>query len=325
MMTLALHSVRGERRLLREEGDTRHEQNGMQESGSHVTVLASEAVNLLSLRDGDTVIDATAGQGGHSVAMLERARISLIALDADPRAIAFTKARIAAIGKKAQVVESNFADIESVLNTVQVRKIDKVLFDLGWNKSQLSDGRGLSFQVNEPLSMSYGPVPASGFIASEILNHWNEKAIANVLFGYGEETYARKIARAVVAARDIKPFATTNDLIEVLEDVLPVAYKRRRLHFATKTFQALRIAVNDELGVVERGISAAWAHLTPGGRIAVITFHSIEDRVVKHLFAAYAKEGAIKVTKKPVVPSSEEVRVNPSARSAKLRAIEKSL
>jgi 16S rRNA (cytosine1402-N4)-methyltransferase len=257
------------------------------------------------------VVDATYGRGGHSKAMKAAAKIKLIALDADPAA-------------DAKVINANFADLDAVLKKLEVQKIDKVLFDLGWNMTQLASGRGFSFLVDEPLNMSYGPAPRSGFTAAEALNTWSEKALADAFFGYGEERYARRIARAVVERRAVQPFATTIEFVETIKDAVPAAYRRGRLHPATRSFQALRIAVNDELGAIEQGLAAAWKHLAPGGRIVAITFHSIEDRRVKQRFASWAKAGAGKlVVKKPLIASLAEVKQNPPSRSAKMRAIEK--
>jgi 16S rRNA (cytosine1402-N4)-methyltransferase len=171
--------------------------------------------------------------------------------------------------------------------------------------------------------MSYGEKPRSGFTASEILNNWDEKVLADVLYGYGEERYARRIAKAIVESRAIKAFETTLELVEVIRDAVPGAYRHGRLNPATKSFQALRVAVNDELGVIEEGLKAAWSILAPGGRIVVITFHSIEDRLVKKRFAEWAKHGARLVIKKPLTASRAEITSNTSARSAKMRAIEK--
>jgi 16S rRNA (cytosine1402-N4)-methyltransferase len=171
--------------------------------------------------------------------------------------------------------------------------------------------------------MSYGPEPASGFFARDVLNRWSETAIADVLFGYGGERYARRIAKAVVERRKFAPFTTTFELVELVRDAVPAGYRHGKLHCATRTFQALRIAVNDELRVLESGLKAAWEHLSCNGRIAVITFHSIEDRIVKQRFAAYAKAGGRVLFKKPQTPSRAEIISNPAARSAKLRAIEK--
>lgn len=284
--------------------------------GIHTSVLMKEVMHILSPKKSDHVLDATAGQGGHTV-LLSRASTQVIALDADPEAVAAAQKRAPGV----KVLEANFADIDKVLG---VRKVDKVLFDLGWNRGQLTAARGFSFMSDEPLNMSYGPVPRSGFVAADILNTWSEKALADVLFGYGEERYARRIARAIVERRTLLPFKTTIELVEVVKDAVPHGYRHGRLHPATRTFQALRIAVNDELKALEEGLMQAWRHLACQGRIAVITFHSIEDRIVKNIFKKITATGhAHLLVKKPITPTREEILKNPSARSAKLRAIEK--
>lgn len=303
MTSRTLTPVRVQGRLRREEGGLLREQ----ESG-HVSVMLDEVLQGLEVQDGEVVVDATYGLGGHSAALKAEANIHLIAIDADP---------------KAGVIEANFGDLDTVLKKEKITQVDKVLFDLGWNSTQLVSGRGFSFLHDEVLNMSYGKKPASGFTASEIVNTWDEETLANVFYGYGEEKYSRRIAKAIVERRALQPIKTTIELEEIVRDAVPAAYRKGRLHPATRTFQALRMATNDELGVTERGLASAWAHLACGGRIAVITFHSIEDRLVKRLFAAYAKEGGKLVYKKPVAPSRAEIIRNPRARSAKLRVIEK--
>lgn len=279
----------------------------------HVSVMPREALAALAVQDKEIVVDATYGQGGHSKLLKKEARIKLVCLDADPAA---------------GVINANFGDLGRVAEDLGITEINKVLFDLGWNRGQLSSGRGFSFMADEPLNMSYGEAPRSGFTAAEMLNTFSEKALADVFFGYGEERYARRIAAAVAKRREEKPFETTLELVETINDAVPAAYRRGRIHPATRTFQALRIAVNDELGAIEQGVGAAWALLACGGRIAVITFHSIEDRLVKRLFAGLSKKegdghrGRL-LYKKPLVPSQAEVKANPASRSAKLRAIEK--
>lgn len=308
--TSALPPVRASRHSRREEGDTARERTA-EHKVEHTSVLLAEAVAALAPRGGEVVVDATYGRGGHSRALKAAAKIKLIALDADPSA-------------GSGVVEANFGDLRTVLERLGVERVDKVLFDLGWNLTQLSSGRGFSFMRDEPLNMSYGRTPRSGFTAAEALNEWSEQVLADVFFGYGEERYARRIAKAVVERRTLQLFETTLELVEVVRDAVPAAYRRGRLHPATKTFQALRIAVNDELGALEQGLLASWEALACGGRIAVISFHSVEDRMVKRAFAARVKAGEGKlIYKKPVVPSAAERAGNPSARSAKLRAIEK--
>lgn len=281
--------------------------------------MAAEVLRLLAPKKGEIVVDATAGQGGHTK-MLAKTGAEVLALDADPEAVALAQKN----APKARVINANFASLEQVLHHEKIAKIDKALFDLGWNRGQLTQGKGFSFLQDEPLNMSYAPTPLSGFTAGEVLNSWSEKAIADMLYGYGEERYARKIARAIVARREQKPIETTIELVEIIRDAVPPSYRHGRLHCATRSFQALRIAVNDELMALERGIKAAWKHLECNGRIAVITFHSIEDRVVKRLFADLVKKSEGKlIVKKPLTASRAEVAQNRSARSAKLRVIEK--
>lgn len=268
-----------------------------------------EVLEQLAPERGEIVVDATFGAGGHSAAIQKAAKVRLITIDADPAAGAG--------------IVANFADISEVLLRLGIKKIDKVLFDLGWRREQLVSGRGFSLLHDEPLSMSYGPAPRSGFTAAEIVNTWKESAIADALFGYGEERYARRIARAIAERRAIAPIGTTLELVELVRDAVPAAYRHRPLNPATKTFQALRIAVNDEIGVIEKGLRAAWRALACGGRIVVISFHSVEDRLVKNLFREFVKDEGALLVKKPIVPGRTEVRENPSARSAKLRTIEK--
>ncbi len=321
-MTNSLTPVRVQHHLSREEdGNVREQMSKSAAKGAHphVSVLQKEVVELLAPKKGEVVVDATYGAGGHSKALAAEAKIQLISIDAD---------KVVVAANEGKVIEGNFSNLDSILKKEGVSKIDKIVFDLGWNKGQLADGRGFSFMSDEPLNMSYGSKPASGFTAAEVVNTWSEKVLADVFFGYGEERYARRIAKAIVERRALKPIETTIELVEIIRDAVPAAYRHGRINPATRSFQALRIAVNDELKAVEKGIASAWKHLNVGGRVAVITFHSIEDRVVKRAFAELAKktngrqEGKL-IVKKPVVPSKAEMSRNPSARSAKLRVIEK--
>lgn len=321
-MTHALTSIRVKRHPFREEDGSEREWNSGQVK-KHESVLVDEVLTILKPEEGEFALDATAGQGGHSEALLKEAHINLIALDADSSAVEATKERLKRFGERVQVIESNFSQIDSALKGAGVKEINLALFDLGWRSEQLSQGKGFSFLRDEPLNMSYGEKPASGFTASEALNSWTEKAIADVIFGYGEERYARRIAKAAVERREIAPIKTTIEFVEIIRDSVPGHYRHGKLHFATRSFQALRVAVNDELQSIEKGVMAAWKHLAPGGRIAVISFHSVEDRVVKRLFAALAKKGGTLIVKKPLTASKAEITRNPSARSAKLRGITK--
>lgn len=290
----------------------------------HKSVLLDEALMGLDIAPGDTVVDATVGGAGHFKAILERLDGNgvLVGIDADQGAI--ERGEKAAEGARPAVhlVEDNFRNLGPVLDTLGIRTIDKALFDLGWSAYHLSAGRGFSFRADEPLHMTYG-APVKGKTAADMVNTASEEALADLLFSLGEERFARQIARGIVARREIAPITTTGELVSVIEASTPGWYQHRRIHPATKTFQALRIAVNDELGALRDGLGAAIERLTPGGRIAVITFHSIEDRIVKTMLRDAAHEGKGTVlTKKPIAPSSFELRENPRARSAKLRVFE---
>jgi 16S rRNA (cytosine1402-N4)-methyltransferase len=325
MTTRLLSSARVQGRLHREEDAHLHEAaQGHAGAQKHESVLTAEVLHNLDVKSGEVVLDATAGQGGHSFAILSHCpEARVIALDADPAAVEMATKRLAKFKTSASVVESNFEHLEKALRKEGIKEVNKALFDLGWNSGQLDGGKGFSFQVDEELNMSYGKKPASGFTAQEVLNEWEEKTLADVLYGYGEERYARRIAKAIVERRKLVPIKTTIELSELVRDAVPPAYRHGRIHPATKTFQALRIAVNDELGVIERGLEAAWKHLAHGGRIAVISFHSTEDRVVKQQFLKLVKHGGKLITKKPIAPGRSEISSNPRARSAKLRVIEK--
>jgi 16S rRNA (cytosine1402-N4)-methyltransferase len=223
------------------------------------------------------------------------------------------------------LVNDNFQHITEIVRSLHISEVDGIIADLGWRMEQFTDsGKGFSFLQDEPLQMTFGEPESYPFTAHDIVNDWDETSIANVLYGYGEERYARRIASTIVRHRRIQPIITTTQLVEIIKESVPKAYVHRKTHPATKTFQALRIAVNDELGVLERFIQAASSLITVGGRVAIITFHSIEDRIVKHAFRELAKTGHFQlVTKKPIETTPEEKHANPRSRSAKLRIISK--
>ncbi len=292
----------------------------------HESVLLSEAVEALEVSPSDVVVDATIGGAGHFASLLGKLDTSgtLIGIDADADAI--ERAKEAGRGARAKVVlvHDNFRNLETILETAKVETIDKALFDLGWSSFHLTAGRGFSFRAEEPLHMTYGS-PEEGTTAADMVNDLSETSLADLIFTLGEEHFSRGIARSIVAARSVEPILTTGQLVAAIEAGVPGWYKKRRIHAATKTFQALRIAVNDELGALREGLAAAIAKLSDGGRVAVITFHSIEDRIVKSMLrdAAHAGQGTV-ITKKPIIPTSDESTRNPRARSAKLRVFERS-
>jgi 16S rRNA (cytosine1402-N4)-methyltransferase len=296
----------------------------------HDTVLLAEAVESLSVKPTDTVVDATLGGAGHFALLLSKlnAKGKLIGIDADHSAIARAEAHLATLPEatrpKVILIEDNFNNLASILAQTGLESPDKVLFDLGWSGFQLSTGRGFSFRADEPLLMTYGDPEKAETTAGDLVNHLSEVSLADMIFALGEERFARGIARSIIARREEHPILTTFALVEAIEAGVPGWYRHRRLHPATKTFQALRIAVNDELGALRNGLAAAITALSPGGRVAVITFHSIEDRIVKSMLrdAAYAGQGIL-VCKKPIIASLAELTRNPRARSAKLRVFER--
>lgn len=322
----------------------------------HEAVLLHEAVDMLDVRENDIVVDATLGGGGHAREIAKRLGRGgfFIGFDLDSDAIDRAKsegilnssertcdraeAGLADSEPRVTLINANFRDLFQELERRDVRAIDKALFDLGWSSDQLEAGRGFSFLRDEPLHMTYrkparqgdsgrsGGDAAGKYIltAADIVNEWEESSLADIIFGWGEERYARRIAKKIVECREVTPIHTSKELADIIRDAVPTAYARGRIHPATRTFQAIRIAVNDEMGALQRGIRSAWELLRPGGRIAVITFHSIEDRAVKRLFVEFEKKlGGVRLTKKPLTPTDAEITRNPRARSAKLRVIQK--
>ena len=298
------------------------------QSSGHRTVLLHEAIEQLGIKSGDIVVDATLGGAGHATAIAESLGKggALIGMDLDQEAIERAKIALEKFSKpKIHLATANFRNLSSELAKLGVTKIDKALFDLGWSGYQLEAGRGFSFLKDEPLLMTYSANPSeSTLTAAMIVNEWAEESIADIIFGWGEERYSRRIAKRIIESRAKSPIRTSLQLAEIIRGAVPPAYRHGRIHPATRTFQALRIAVNDELGALKEGLAGAWANLSQGGRIAVITFHSIEDREVKRLFVKWEKMGEGKrITRSPIRPSAEEIKVNPRSRSAKLRVVEK--
>jgi len=224
--------------------------------------------------------------------------------------------------------KNNFRNLDKVLEKVGIKKVNAILFDLGFSSNQMNkSGRGFSFQKDEPLLMTFKENPTEeDLTAREIVNNWEENSIADILYGYGEEKFSRQIARKIVEIRKEKQIETTTDLVKIIEKTIPNWYKHKKIHFATKTFQALRITVNDEIDALKEGLNKALNILRKEGRVAVISFHSIEDRIVKQFFRNKKEEGvgAI-ITKKPIISNRDEILKNPRSRSAKLRIFQKVL
>lgn len=292
----------------------------------HTTVLLPEAVDGLVLSPSATVVDATFGSGGHAHAIVQQLDETgtYIGIDADKTAL--DRSKLGDVAPHIHLVNDNFRHITQILGSLQIEKVDAILADLGWRMEQFADGeKGFSFQHEGPLHMTFGDPESYPFTAMDIVNEWDEHVIADILYGYAQERFSRRIAKAIVAARTHQSIKTTTELVNIINRAYPAVAKRGKIHPATRSFQALRIAVNDELGVLETFLKDGFAHLVPGGRMAIITFHSIEDRVVKHSFRELKEAGLATLTpKKPIVPSEEEQKQNPRARSAKLRIITKS-
>ncbi len=290
----------------------------------HTTVLLDEAVGGLSLQKGDVAIDATVGTGGHAekIVKIIGKKGQLLALDADPSSIALSRERLSDAPAKILFVQGNFRNLKKIAQEAGIESAEGIVFDLGWHTEQLAAGRGLSFNADEPLLMTLS-LPA-GITAKDIIRNWEEEDIATLLREYGEERFAGRIARVIVETRKRHSIETSKQLADTVSSAVPGFYRRGRLHPATRTFQALRIAVNDELNALKEGLADALSLLSAGGRIAVISFHSLEDRIVKHAFRqAEDEERGHRVTKKPIVPTAEERAKNPRARSAKLRIFQK--
>lgn len=308
----------------------------------HVPVMVDQVVEILQPAQGQTFVDCTVGGGGHAEALLSRLLPGgrLIGIDRDPRTLETARRNLAPYGDAAVLVQGNFRDLAAILARHGVARVHGILFDLGVSSFQLDEAeRGFTYRTDAPLDMRMDP--RDPVTAADLVNRLSAPELARIIREYGEERWAGRIAAAIVEARARQPFVTTGQLAEAVKEAIPAAARRRGPHPARRTFQALRIAVNDELGALREGLVAAVDALLPGGRVAVISFHSLEDRIVKHHFADEARGctcppgvaacqcgGSPKIkilTRKPVLPEEAEVRANPRARSAKLRAAERVL
>lgn len=311
----------------------------MEKDYGHRPVLLAECLEALDIKPGGTYVDGTLGRAGHARAVLERLEGGrLIGIDRDRTAIEAARERLAPFGDRFTAVHGDFRDLEAILRTLGVERVDGMLFDLGVSSPQLDDkARGFSYQADAPLDMRMDQT--ASFTARELVNIYSYEALRDILWRYGEERYAGPIAGAICRRRADKPIETTLELADIIRSAMPAKALREKQHPAKRSFQAIRIAVNDELGELEHLLKAAPAHLKPGGRLAVITFHSLEDRIVKTALAQLARGCTCPpdfpvcvcgktpqmrlLHRKPTLPSPQEVEENPRARSAKLRAAEK--
>ncbi|HEY8550149.1 MAG TPA: 16S rRNA (cytosine(1402)-N(4))-methyltransferase RsmH [Vicinamibacterales bacterium] len=288
---------------------------------AHVPVMVAEALAWLAPARGGLFVDCTVGLGGHTRALLEAGATRVIGFDRDREALAEAETALAIFGSRVELVHADYRDLEAVLDARGIGEVDGMLADLGVSSLQLDSGeRGFSFRADAPLDMRMDR--SQGRTAADLVREATESELADAIFGYGEERYSRRIARAIVRAREEGAIATTGQLAEIVRRAVP-RRGYQRIDPATRTFQALRIWVNRELEGLDRFLERAAGRLRPGAALVVITFHSLEDRIVKHTLRALARErGLVTVlTPKPMVASEAEVAANPRARSAKLRAV----
>ena len=305
----------------------------------HVSVLLQECIENLNIRPDGIYLDGTLGLGGHSYEIASRlTKGRLICIDRDPSAIERAGARLSPFADRVTLVHGNFSDAAAILDELGIPGADGMLFDLGMSSPQLDEAqRGFSYMQDAPLDMRMDS--SAALTAYEVVNSWSEERLNRILWDYGEERYARRITAAILAARAKKPIESTLELVELIRGAMPAAALREKQHPAKRSFQAIRIAVNDELGEVERMMDTAPDKLNSGGRLCVISFHSLEDRIVKSGIArrengcTCPREAPIctcgfvqtlrSVSRKPILPSAEEIEINPRSRSAKLRVAER--
>ncbi len=295
------------------------------EDFEHESVMPREIVELLVTNHQGTYVDATLGGAGHTRRLLDTyPGIRMIGIDQDDQALAFARERLAVYGARVQVIKGNFRYLKSLLASIGVNQVEGVVFDLGVSSPQLDRAsRGFSYQQEDaPLDMRMDAEnPVTAF---RLINTKSDKEIAEAIRTWGEERWASRIAEFIVTARQREPIRTSGQLVEIIRAAIPASARRQGGHPARRTFQALRIWVNDEMGALADGLEEAWQGLTPGGRIAVIAFHSLEDRIVKHRFRDWQHEHVARlITKHPLTADAAELDGNPRARSAKLRVVEK--
>ena len=306
----------------------------------HVPVLLEEAVERLNVKPGQTYVDCTVGTGGHAARILEESSPDgrLIAVDRDGQALGIAREKLRSFGGRVVFFNRRFGELASILEESGAGRPAGFLFDLGVSLLQIEDpDRGFSYRLNGPLDMRMNQSDA--FTAYEVVNEYSERKLTEIISEYGEENWANRIAKFIVEARSNKPIETTFELVEIIKNAIPAAARKDGPHPAKRTFQAIRIEVNNELRIIEQTIEDAVKHLNKGGRIAIITFHSLEDRIVKNAYKKLAQgctcppefpvcvcggKPKVKIiTKKPILPSDDEIEGNPRARSAKLRVAEK--
>ena len=288
----------------------------------HIPVLKKELLEILDPEPNQNFIDCTIGNAGHSLAILERTKPGgkILGIDQDPKQIENCKLQIKNFKERVILVCDNFVNLKEIVKKYDFKNVKGILFDLGLSSWHLEkSGRGFTFQKDEPIDMRYNK--NSELTAEKILNEWPEKEIEKILKEYGQERFAKRISKKIIEEKKVSPIKTTFRLVKITREATPSWYHHKKIHFATRTFQALRIAVNDELGNLKKVFPQALEILERNGKLVVISFHSLEDRIVKNFFKENSKRGLLKIiTKKPIRPSTEEIKSNPRSRSARLRS-----
>ncbi|MCA9353070.1 16S rRNA (cytosine(1402)-N(4))-methyltransferase RsmH [Patescibacteria group bacterium] len=294
----------------------------------HIPVLMNEVIESLDIQSNDIIIDGTINGGGHAQAIAERLGNDgmLIGIDQDRNGLTHSKERLRNVKPKIELVHGNTRNLDGMLDAIGIQTYDKLFLDLGWSSNQFEDPlRGFSFKHDGPLTMTLSDDPNQvPFTAYDVVNEWSEESLVDILIGYGEERFARRIARAIIDARTAGSITGTLKLAEIIQNAIPKRFQNGPIHPATQSFQAIRIAVNDEIGALKEILEKGWERLNPNGRMVIISFHSIEDRIVKHYFRTKKMAGEAEIlTKKPITPTDEEMEHNRRSRSAKLRILQK--
>lgn len=295
-----------------------------EEEMEHIPVMLNEVVESLNLKPASVVVDCTLGTGGHSERLLQEVLPGgkLIGIDKDQESLRVAEERLSKFKGEFYLFQDNFTNLGKILKSLNIAMVDAILFDLGISSFQLKNQAGFSFQEDSFLDMRMDK--GQKLSAYDIVNYYSQKELSRIIKEFGEERFHQRIAYEIVKKRKEKPIETTQQLVEIIQHALPSSYLRGRLHPATRTFQAIRIEVNRELENLALALPEALNHLLPGGRIAVISFHSLEDRIVKRTFRDFKRKGGLEIlTPKPLRPSQLELKINPRARSAKLRVAER--
>ncbi|MBU2595380.1 16S rRNA (cytosine(1402)-N(4))-methyltransferase RsmH [Patescibacteria group bacterium] len=299
----------------------------------HIPAMVKESIEFLAVKPDGIYVDATLGGGGHAATVLRKSKIQnpkskikIVGIDQDIEAINFAKKRLKKFGDRVIFVHNNFRDLDSILNQLKIKKVDGILLDLGVSSYQLDDpSRGFSFKTDKDIKLDMRMDRRQKLSAQDVVNDYSEEKLKRIFFELGEEPYARQIARAVVNRRQEKPIKTTNNLLDIIRGATPPKYRfSRHGHYASKIFRAIRMEVNQELKSLQEVLPQAVDRLKAGGRLVIISFHSLEDRIVKHFFRQIKNEDKVEILfKKPLQPSQGEIRLNPRSESAKMRVVEK--